>query len=314
MNWDYVTVAQRNAEDGVYARAMAGFVQWVARDYEGRRRSFREERDAFLPDYREIAPHARTAMAAAELSAASVLYLRFAMECGAVTEDEADALAASLDTSLRTVVLNQQQHQAAADPVKQFMLGLEAALTSKKAAITTDRGEAPDHDAGAWGWEKVRTGDGPDWRLRGDKIGWLARDGVYLNWTSAYQVVQRAAVAIGTPFPLTEAMLLKRLDERGLILSRDEKRQTLKIRRRLEGRNQNVIHLRFPVDDLDNMDAPPPEPDKPDKPDNLDDEEQFSPDTTEILSESVLSGSVYTSDSYPTNPTTEPTREPRRAA
>ena len=67
---------------------------------------------------------------------------------------------------------------------------------------------------------------------------------------------------IGDGLAVTAQVLTKRLHERGLLASTDQARETLTIRRTLEGKGRAVLHL-----DAGRL-LMSEEPDKPDKPDN----------------------------------------------
>lgn len=62
---------------------------------------------------------------------------------------------------------------------------------------------------------------------------------MFIEPDAAYSIASSVAEAL----PVTQQTLWKRLRERGLLASVDEKRETLKVRRRLEGRNHSVLHL-----------------------------------------------------------------------
>lgn len=245
-----LSACQEAAKAGVYAAALAGFVQWIAAEHEERtgrfQRRFEELRAAF---HTEHAAHPRTTTTAAHLMAAFSLLLDFLASIG-WTQAERDALEIAADAALRTLIDRQAHHLAAANPVEQFLASLDAVLTSGEAHLANPNGDAPD-DAAAWGWRKVSTSNGDEWRPQGKQIGWIqrGRPGIALEWTAAFNLIARQASAIGNEYPLTETTLLKRLDERGVLLSRDETRGTFKVRRHLGGRYRNVVHLAFPLDD-----------------------------------------------------------------
>ena len=63
-----------------------------------------------------------------------------------------------------------------------------------------------------------------------------------LDPAASYAVAQQVA---GTRrIPLSEQSLRARLHERGLLASVDERRETLKVRRRVEGTAKEVLHVR----------------------------------------------------------------------
>jgi hypothetical protein len=68
-------------------------------------------------------------------------------------------------------------------------------------------------------------------------------DAIYLESTAAYRVVQTAGRDVGEQLAVTEQTLKKRLHEKGLLASIDEKRQTLTIRRFIAGSSKQVLHF-----------------------------------------------------------------------
>jgi hypothetical protein len=104
----------------------------------------------------------------------------------------------------------------------------------------------------------VGTGDNErlDWRPGGDKIGWVDEHGnLYLEPEASYAAVQRLARDQGTAIPVTKATLFKRLDEKGWILSKDERRKT--VRKTIEGRRPHVLHIKWDSSPLQNNDPAP---------------------------------------------------------
>ena len=83
----------------------------------------------------------------------------------------------------------------------------------------------------------------------------------------------------GEPIAVTPTTLRKRLNEKGLLLSTEEKRETLTIRRTVEGVQRNVLHL-----GKDFLFSDTPEPDKPDT-------EQKDPHSNEDSGAASVSGS-----------------------
>jgi hypothetical protein len=68
-------------------------------------------------------------------------------------------------------------------------------------------------------------------------------DAIYLESTAAYRVVQTAGRDVGEQLAVTEQTLKKRLHEKGLLASIDDKRQTLTIRRFIGGSSKQVLHF-----------------------------------------------------------------------
>jgi len=79
---------------------------------------------------------------------------------------------------------------------------------------------------------------------RGDRIGWIDAEDLYLNPAAAYRVADAVAGANGDHLGLTRRTLNKRLFERGLLASAERDRGKLTVRRTLEGSRRDVLHLK----------------------------------------------------------------------
>jgi hypothetical protein len=123
------------------------------------------------------------------------------------------------------------------DPALRFLALLRAALVSG-AAHVADRHEHAPGDPGAWGW---RSGQGC-WIPSGVRIGWLSGADLLLDPDTSYRVAQQ--IAGSERIPLSEQTLRQRLADRGLLASIDAKRETLKVRRTIEGVPRQVLHMR----------------------------------------------------------------------
>src|SRR6202011_4274845 len=83
---------------------------------------------------------------------------------------------------------------------------------------------------------------------QGARVGWLDGQDLFLDIDSAYGVA-RAAAAGGDGIAVAIQALIKRLHESGRLKSIDERREKLKIRRVIDGRRLEVLHL--PADVLE---------------------------------------------------------------
>lgn len=76
----------------------------------------------------------------------------------------------------------------------------------------------------------------------GTRIGWVAENDLFLESAASYQVARQMA---GTQrLPVSEQTLRHRLREHGLLATIDAGRQMLLVRRTLEGRPRQVLHLK----------------------------------------------------------------------
>jgi hypothetical protein len=240
INVSDLTECQRDAQGGLYAEAMGGFVRWLAGRYEEARATF----DRKVAEYRAAAlrnsAHARTPEIVANLQAGFELYLEFSVASEAVDGAERDRLTNQCWEALRAAAAAQAKHQAATEPTSRFLESLRACLSSGRAHLESRDGTTPDRTPGACGWRSAGAGN---WSPLGDCVGWVESDAIYLESTAAYRVVQTAGRDVGEQLAVTEQTLKKRLHEKGLLASIDDKRQTLTIRRSIGGASKHVLHF-----------------------------------------------------------------------
>lgn len=232
---------QADAAAGLYAEAMAAWLQWLAADLDGRLARFRTRRDALRQEGADAGSHRRTPWIVADLLAALELFLAFAVEAGALSEAEAAAILARCGEALRTVAAGQAEHQNAENPTRRFFELLGAALAGKEAHLArADRPEEAPGDAVAdgWGWlgkrvRLARSDDDPEagerlvWTPQGRRIGWAKGETIYLEPDAAYAVVQEVARKQGTSLPLQPRTLWKRLAEAQLLVATDTGKNTV---------------------------------------------------------------------------------------
>jgi hypothetical protein len=122
-----------------------------------------------------------------------------------------------------------------------FELILRSLLTSGRAHLAARNGGEPDRGAGSCGWTRDNASN---WVSRGDCIGWVDEDDLYLDSTAAYRLAQMAGRDIGEVLAVSEQTLKKRLHEKNLLASVDRTRQTITIRRSIRGSSKDVLHFR----------------------------------------------------------------------
>jgi hypothetical protein len=81
-----------------------------------------------------------------------------------------------------------------------------------------------------------------EWLPQGARVGWLDGQDLFLDIDSAYGVARVAAAGVDG-IAVGSQTLIKRLHESGRLKSIDERREKLKIRRVIEGRRLEVLHL-----------------------------------------------------------------------
>jgi hypothetical protein len=240
LDWQRLMACQRDAAEGMYATAMAGFVRWLAE----RRDVVLREKPAILAEYRAFASsshsHKRTPTIVASLAHALRLFCAYAADARALLEEEANELWLWAWTSLGQAAAAQTAHQAQGEPVQRFIELLAAAIAGGTAHVAGPDGNYPGHPHG-WGWRRRFE----DWEARGDRVGWVDGPDLYLEPEVAYAAAQR--LAAGDPLTVGSKTLHKRLDERGKLVSVDEARGRKVVRRNLEDKVRAVLHLRANV-------------------------------------------------------------------
>jgi hypothetical protein len=187
--------------------------------------------------------HRRTPGIVADLFIGWQRFLDFAHEAEALTRGEAEVYRSRVWTALMEVAHRQLERLRAADPVESFLVLLRSAISTGHAHLATRDGGMPDNP-GAWGWSTQCTGKHrrAEWRPQGARVGWLDGQDLFLDIDSAYRAAQTMA-ADGNGIAVGVLNLVKRLHEGGWLKSVDEQRGKLKIRRMIDGKRLEVLHL-----------------------------------------------------------------------
>ena len=146
--------------------------------------------------------------------------------------------------ALIEVAHNQSEHQREANPVDRFLGLLRSAIATGRAHVAARDGGMPDNP-GAWGWrasESERNRGRAEWLPQGARVGWLDGQDLFLDIDSAYRAAQ-AMVTDGDGLSVGVSALIERFHETGWLQSIDQRRRKLKIRRMIDGRRLEVLHL-----------------------------------------------------------------------
>ena len=263
LDWDRLTVCQRDGSSGIYARAMSGYVRWLAARYADLQEGLKEEHAELRKIASASGQHRRTPGIVADLALGMRYFLHFAHESGAVDTWTARKLWIDSWRALGEAASGQSQHQAAGEPTRRFRELLSAAISSGRAHVAGPEGGYPETPE-AWGWRQATVGTGDfereEWRPQGQRVGWLEDEDLYLEPDAVFAAIQKQGRDSGESLVVTGRTLRKRLHERGLLLSTDKARQVLTVRKTLEGRRREVLHT---SDDLFSLHTK-----KPDQPDH----------------------------------------------
>lgn len=243
-----VTACQHAAAHGLYAQAMAGYVQWLAQHYE----TIQEALQPALIALRAQAPqgrHPRIPETMAQCGLGLQHFLAYAADAGALTAAQCQTLWQRAWSTLATVAEAQHEHQNSEAPERRFLVLLAAALTAGHAHAVDAQTLGLPQQPHAWGWTHQPVGTGPSpretWHPHGDCLGWVTEEGrLYLDPDAAFRVVQAFADSQKAPLPLTQRTLWKRLAEHGCIAGEPSQAQHT-VRREIgpDKKRKRVIEL-----------------------------------------------------------------------
>jgi hypothetical protein len=231
---------QSDSSSGLYAEAMAGFLQWLASRDDHGHAAFSAKVTEYRGKLTANTAHARTPEIAANLQAAFELYVEYGVAAGAITVAEGGRLVAACWRALYRAAAAQAKHQGETEPTTRYLNLLRSVLSSGRAHFEDRCGGLPAQTPAGCGW---RRDNGGQWTSLGDCIGWLDGDDLYLEPTAGFRAVQIAARDSGDALAISEHTLRKRLREKGLLASIDTKRETLTIRRKVGGSSKEVLHF-----------------------------------------------------------------------
>jgi hypothetical protein len=215
VDFEKLKACQRDANAGLYAQAMAGYLKWVAPQREAIRLNLRERVEKYYAAATRNGQHARTPGIAANLMAGFWCFLKFAVAVKAITRDEAMSLKTKVWKALLETAVAQTRGLAAEDPSRRFVDLLAAAVRSGVAIIGHADTGCVDKD-----------------EARGKKIiGWIAEsEFLYLDPESSFAVANQFAMQQGEGLPLGKRTLWKRLRESGLLARYTPDRNTVKVK------------------------------------------------------------------------------------
>lgn len=170
LNWTLLSEVQTETASGTYAKALVGFLQWLAKDYDQRLETFKTDCVALRASLQQ-GGHKRTVDAGAQLLASFRTFLTFALEVGALSEAEHDALWQRVQVGIHAALEPQVALQAQRDPVlRAFELLTSIFLSGRAHVVDATVGGYPGE---GWGWETSEAWGGPVSRSKGTRIGWV---------------------------------------------------------------------------------------------------------------------------------------------
>jgi primase/DNA polymerase family protein len=216
-----LTACQEKRRQGVYAEANSAFVQWLASD--NRIEKLKKQAPDKIHELRTVWAqngidiHKKVANTLAQLERAWGVWLDFALECGGITSEEKAELSTAVHSALDVAGREHARFLGNENPATRFIELLKAAISSGRAYIAAplDNG-VPSADADVWGWEReVFRIEGKvvdEWQSKGDRIGWIEGDDVYLQPDAAYKMAQSMGTN-GEGLTISSRTLWRRMKE-----------------------------------------------------------------------------------------------------
>ena len=218
-----LATAQEQGAAGLYSKAMAAFLSWLAPQY-GAITAKLPSRVAALRQKAELSnQHRRTPEIVANLMYGLILFLRFCSESDVLSDEEVKDLKVEAWQALGLAAAAQAREQGADEPTRRFLDLLSAAVAS---------GECQIKDARTG--NSIRQG-------RGRCIGWRNGQYLLLEPDAAFAEAQRIASQQGDALPITKNTLWKRLNEKAAIARREKGRNLVKWR--IAGVERRVVCL-----------------------------------------------------------------------
>jgi len=246
---DVLTRCQDQGERGLYAQAMAGYLRSLARRHPEAMAEVKSLFKEFRARALGVGSHSRDPEKVANVAVGWEMFLRFALEVGAITAQQGEGLRRRVWTALVGLAEEQAVHEAEANPALRFVELVRSALAAQQAHLV-DRGSdraPPGHEARC-GWRR-RSG-GPagteEWISNAVGIGWIDGEDIYLNPDAALKAAQSMAGGIAL-LPPTKA-LGRHLRSDKLLKSVDSTRGRNVIRITSSGARHEVWH--FAADSL----------------------------------------------------------------
>lgn len=211
---DDLTKQQQASATGELAASLSTFLSYLARNREKIKSQFDQDRLSFRETLNKKSQgHARQTTTTAHLAASWKAWLKAAFDSKAIDTDEHTALWKEIWKTLAQAGQDQQSQQASLHPADHFIQLLRSALTSGRANLQTTEGGQPSEIGHLCGWR--------DGKPNGECVGWVDGNMLYLETKTAYGVANAQGFRNGEGIAVSESVLVKRLDEKGLIAVKD---------------------------------------------------------------------------------------------
>jgi len=256
-----LTLAQKDARDGLYAKSMAGYIEWLAPRIEAIQAQWaslvEQERNNLSSE-----GHSRSGTNTANLILGMKCFLQYACEVCAITPREAHLYLTRCITALIEIASEASRENQQMKPCEQWKRLLISAISGNRAHLVTADGDNP---GPGYGWKKSERSytNSEGYMVKdetysggGSQIGWIEGEDIYLESTSAYTAVVEEGSRSHDNITISRVMLDKDLVKDGMLASTDlqKSKPTIAIRKRLQGLQRYVLHIKknilFPDDPI----------------------------------------------------------------
>jgi len=246
MQWKLLGQLQKAGADGLYAKAMSGYIRWLAPQYRLLSDRVRDAVQRLRSKAELSGQHRRLPEILANLAVGSELFSEYAVAAGAFTPDEANSFNARCWSALGRVAANQTAHQGDSNPARRFIRLVGATISMGEAYVAGIDGKEPP-DPGVWGWRDAReySADMARWVPRGRLIGWIdvKERELYLHPEPAHAGAKKLARELGEDLDTTFGTIKRRLRDEGFLLRTDLGRDVFTYRKMVGGRRKDCLCL-----------------------------------------------------------------------
>ena len=237
------------ASSGGFSQVMSSYIQYISKNHD----QIKKDVDLLFNKYRKKfnnGSYGRIIDNAVNIFIGISMFLKFAHHKDIITTEEAKNISSEHKKVLMDYLESNKALQASQDPVDRFIELIRSALSSGTAHICDYGGGVPlNGTASVLGWNMPNafSTDNTQPMAKGQKIGWIRNDKIFLIPDVAFTLISETSRRQGKAFELTKSTIIKRLDERGVLIEtqnrknrgKQEKRTTMS--KLIEGAYQNVI-------------------------------------------------------------------------
>ena len=227
------------------ARAMAGYIGWLATRHEDLARELPSHRDGLREEFRSelTDAHPRTPDVLAALIIGLELLRDYAMSLGALDQYSAKEFLARSTAGVLSAAKAHAEVTRGGDPATRFMELMCSLFSAGKAyAKNRESGKQP-HRWEELGWEKTEDSFGDDVyqpKRGAEFVGWADDKCLYLDREMAYAAVAGFAHRCGIPFGIKPRVLWEALKRAEISLTDSERTDTTA---RVEAKVKRVIQV-----------------------------------------------------------------------